>query len=116
MIKLMAHCSQLVAHSKFSTQKVPLGTSVHRQVWRAKLGMPANTTGLISKCCRHDRGFLSLFSRKKEKQKKLAAADKYAKIMILSLNKKNSLRSDSFLFLTLQSHNFLTLFIRGGRD
>ena len=36
--------------------------------------------------------------------------------MILSLNKKNSLRSDSFLFLTLQSHNFLTLFLRGGRD
>ena len=60
--------------------------------------------------------FLSLFPRKKEKQKKLAAADKYAKIMILSLNKKNSLRSDSFLFLTLQTHNFLTLFIRGGRD
>ncbi len=59
---------------------------------------------------------LSLFSRKKEKQKKLAAAEKYAKIMILSLNKKNSLRSDSFLFLTLQTHNFLTLFLRGGRD
>jgi hypothetical protein len=59
---------------------------------------------------------LSLFYRKKEKQKKLAAADKYAKIMILSLNKKNSLRSDSFLFLTLQSHNFLTLFLRGGRS
>ena len=34
--------------------------------------------------------------------------------MILTLNKKNSLRSDSFLFLTLQHHNFLTLFIRGG--
>ena len=45
--------------------------------------------------------FPFFFSRKKEKQKKLAAADKYAKIMILSLNKKNSLRSDSFLFLTL---------------
>ena len=60
--------------------------------------------------------FLSLFYRKKEKQKKLAAADKYAKIMILSLNKKNSLRSDSFLFLTLQTHNFLTRFLRGGRD
>jgi hypothetical protein len=59
---------------------------------------------------------LSLFYRKKEKQKKLAAADKYAKIMILSLNKKNSLRSDSFLFLTLQTHNFLTLFLQGGRD
>ena len=36
--------------------------------------------------------------------------------MILSLNKKNSLRSNSFLFLTLQSHNFLTLFLRGGRS
>ena len=59
---------------------------------------------------------LSLFYRKKEKQKKLAAAEKYAKIMILSLNKKNSLRSDSFLFLTLQTHNFLTLFLRGGRS
>ena len=58
---------------------------------------------------------LSLFYRKKEKQKKLAAADKYAKIMILSLNKKNSLRSDSFLFLTLQHHNFLTRFLQGGR-
>ncbi len=58
---------------------------------------------------------LSLFYRKKEKQKKLAAAEKYAKIMILSLNKKNSLRSDSFLFLTLQTHNFLTLFLQGGR-
>ena len=57
---------------------------------------------------------LSLFYRKKEKQKKLAAADKYAKIMSLSLNKKNSPRSNSFLFLTLQSHNFLTLFLRGG--
>ena len=56
------------------------------------------------------------FYRKKEKQKKLAAAEKYAKIMILSLNKKNSLRSNSFLFLTLQSHNFLTLFLRGGSD
>ena len=73
MIKLMAHCSWLVAHSKFSTQKVPLGTTEYRQVWRAELGMPANMTGLISKCCRHDRGFLSLFYRKKEKQKKLAA-------------------------------------------
>ena len=41
MIKLMAHCSWLVAHSKFSTQKVPLGTTVYRQVWRAELGMPA---------------------------------------------------------------------------
>ena len=30
---------------------------------------------------------LSLFYRKKEKQKKLAATDKSAKIMILSLNK-----------------------------
>ena len=58
---------------------------------------------------------LSLFYRKKEKQKKLAAADKSAKIMSLSLNKKNSLRSDSFLFLTLQSHNFLTRFLQGGR-
>ena len=57
--------------------------------------------------------FLSLFYRKKEKQKKLAAAEKYAKIMILSLNKKNSLRSDSFLFLMLQTHNFLTLFLQG---
>ena len=56
---------------------------------------------------------LSLFYRKKEKQKKLAAADKHAKIMILSLNKKNSLRSNNFLFLTLQSHNFLTQFLRG---
>ena len=35
--------------------------------------------------------------------------------MSLTLNKKNSLRSDSFLFLSLQTHNFLTLFIRGGR-
>ncbi len=59
---------------------------------------------------------ISLFYRKKEKQKKLAAADKYAKIMILALNKKNSLRSDSFLSLTLQSHNFLTRFLQGGRD
>ena len=108
----MARGSQQI----FNSKKVPLGTTDYRQVWRAELGMPANTTGLISKCCRHDRGFLSLFYRKKEKQKKLAAADKYAKIMILSLNKKNSLRSDSFLFLTLQSHNFLTLFLRGGRS
>ena len=50
-----------------------------------------------------------------KRNRKLAAADKSAKIMILSLNKKNSLRSNSFLFLTLHHHNFLTLFIRGGR-
>ena len=65
----MARGSQLI----FNSKKVPLGTTEYRQVWRAELGMPANMTGLISKCCRHDRGFLSLFSRKKEKQKKLAA-------------------------------------------
>ena len=46
--------------------------------------------------------FLSLFYRKKEKQKKLAAADKYAKIMILSLNKivqtyQNSLNENNIL-------------------
>ena len=53
------------------------------------------------------------FYRKKRNRKAPAAA-KHAKIMILALNKKNSLRSDSFLFLTLQSHNFLTLFSQGG--
>ena len=56
-----------------------------------------------------------LFFAAKRETEKLAAADKYAKIMILSLNKKNSLRSNSFLFLTLKHHNFLTLFIQGGR-
>ena len=35
--------------------------------------------------------------------------------MILSLNKKNSLRSNSFLFLTLKHHNILTLFIQGDK-
>ena len=34
---------------------------------------------------------------------------------IQELYRWNSLRSNSFLFLTLQIHNFLTLFIRGGR-
>ena len=57
-----------------------------------------------------------LFFAAKRETEKLAAADKYAKIMILSLNKKNSLRSNSFLFLTLKYHNFLTLFIQGGRE
>ena len=53
------------------------------------------------------------FYRKKRNWKAPAAA-KHAKIMILALNKKNSLRSNSFLFLTLQPHNFLTLFSQGG--
>ena len=43
----------------FQLKKVPLGTTEYRQVWRAKLGMPANMTGLISKCCRHDREVVS---------------------------------------------------------
>ena len=55
--------------------------------------------------------FPFLFFAAKRETEKLAAADKYAKIMIPSLNKKNSLRSNSFLFLTLQYHNFLTLFL-----
>ena len=58
---------------------------------------------------------LSLFTAKRETEK-LAAASKSAKIMSLSLNKNNSLRSNRFLFLTLYRHNFLTLFSRGGRD
>ena len=49
----MAHGSWFTAN--FPLKKVPSGTTVHRQVWRAKLGMPAIMTGLISKCCRHDR-------------------------------------------------------------
>ena len=57
----------------------------------------------------------SLFTAKRETEK-LAAASKSAKIMSLSLNKNNSLRSNRFLFLTLYRHNFLTLFSRGGRD
>jgi len=56
-----------------------------------------------------------LFFAAKRETEKLAAATKSAKIMILKLNKKNSLRSDSFLFLTLYHHNFLTLFSRGGK-
>ena len=55
-----------------------------------------------------------LFFAAKRETEKLAAATKSAKIMILKLNKKNSLCSDSFLFLTLHHHNFLTLFSRGG--
>ena len=47
----MARGSQQI----FNSKKVPLGTTEYRQVWRAELGMPANMTGLISKCCRHDR-------------------------------------------------------------
>ena len=57
----------------------------------------------------------SLFTAKRETEK-LATADKTAKIMIFPLNKNNSLRSNRFLFLTLQTHNFLTLFIRGGKQ
>ena len=56
-----------------------------------------------------------LFFAAKRETEKLTAATKSAKIMILTLNKKNSLRSDCFLFLTLHHHNFLTLFSRGGR-
>ena len=57
-----------------------------------------------------------LFFTAKRETEKLAAASKSAKIISLSLNKNNSLRSNRFLFLTLYRHNFLTLFSRGGRD
>ena len=93
-----------------------VGFSNHREIIR-KTSTLEERLFYIRRCAKEFwNDYLSLFSCKKEKQKKLAALDKSAKIMILSLNKKNLLRSDSFLFLTLQTHNFLTRFLQGGRD
>ena len=46
--------------SVFNSNKVPLGTIVSRQVWRAELGMPANKTRQISEYRRYDRGVLAV--------------------------------------------------------
>ena len=69
--------------------------------------MPANMTIMISKCRKYDRGFLSLFSRKKEKQKKLAAADKSAKILSSSLDKNKLASLRQYFCLNRSTTKFL---------
>ena len=69
--------------------------------------MPANMIRIISECCRHDRGFLSLFYRKKEKQKKLAAADKSAKILSSSLDKNKLASLRQYFCLNSSTTKFL---------
>jgi len=62
---------------------------------------------MISKCRKYDRGFLSLFSRKKEKQKKLAAADKSAKILSSSLDKNKLASLRQYFCLNRSTTKFL---------
>jgi hypothetical protein len=58
--------------------------------------------------------FISFPRRKETKQKKFAGCTSEAKICTFFLKKKNSLRSNSFFFLTEKCKNFFTLF-HGGR-
>ena len=66
---------------------------------------------------RLSRVFLFPFVRTKEKEtkRKSAGCRSEAKIFTFFLNKKNSLRSNSFLFLTEKCKNFFTL-LHGGRN
>ena len=47
--------NDIISNPKILNSWVPSGTEVPRQVWRAKLGMPAIETGYQSECRRHDR-------------------------------------------------------------
>ena len=58
--------------------------------------------------------FLSAIRKKKITKRKTAGCRSEAKIFTFFLNKKNSLRSNSFLFLTEKCKNFFTL-LHGGR-
>ena len=103
----MARGSWLTAN--FQLKKVPLGTTDYRQVWRAELGMPATHARRISKCYRHDREVDSFlfFTAKKRNRKKLAAADKYAKILSFSLDKNKLASLRQYFCLNRSTTKFL---------
>ena len=63
---------------------------------------------------RRDLLFLSAIRKKKITKRKTAGCRSRAKIFTFFLKKKNSLRSNSFFFLTEKCKNFFTLF-HGGR-